>query len=98
MNYKEQGYRDRVAGEPLDDCPYASGTTEYAKYRAGWRDADDACGDENEQPDLAPGPQDERIPLHVVITRPQKEQLLVESKKWGGTVANYVRHRLFRVA
>ena len=99
MNYKEQGYRDRVAGESIDDCPYEAGAPAYAKYRAGWRDADDACGEERgDKPDLAPGPQDERVPLHIVITRPQKEQLLVASKKWGGTMADYARHRLFRTA
>ncbi len=96
MNYREQGYRDRVAGAGLEECMYEPGAAAYAAWRAGWRDADDACGDEHEQPDLAPGPDDERMPLHLVITRPQKEQLLVEAKKWGGTMANYARHRLFR--
>ncbi len=100
MNYKEQGYRDRVAGEKLDDCPYEAGTDAYAKYRAGWRNADDDCGESRrgDKPDLAPGPQEEKVPLHVVISRPQKEQLLVDAQHWGGTVANYVRHRLFRTA
>ncbi len=95
MNYKEQGYRDRVAGEKIDDCPYTPGTHAYAAYRAGWRDADDVVGED--EADLAPGPQDEQVPLHIVITRPQKERLLVEAKRDGGTVANYVRKRLFRV-
>jgi len=91
MNYKKQGYRDRLAGEKIDDCPYAVGLPAYAAYRAGWRDADfDLEGDIESDGPTKPG---DRKTLGVLLSTSQKKEIDDRADAMGMTSAAFVRWR-----
>lgn len=90
MNYRKQGFRDRIAGEKINDCPYEIGTYAASAYRAGWRDADNGEEESDPSDSVSVGP---RKVVGVQLSESQRAIVGSRAESCGMTIAAYMRDR-----